>query len=263
MSNLRSNIDQIDRFKTVLDGSERIPMRDNIGDLKTTFDSVVAYISAQFPVIPIAGIVDYASDFPNAPDLPDVYHLCDGTFIDDEDSVLDGFRAFNLNGADVVLTLTWTADAGGAYATVDAADLPALAVDDWVSGAGIAAGSMIKDITAGVVTISDIAATGSISTTFTNDGMYTGGGQSGGSAGDQMQGHKHIDPYAALNTVTPQDDCDLISGFPNIREGFGSTGRTYAVTTTSPYTDTVNGTPRTGTRTRPHTKFVQKAMRIK
>jgi len=69
--------------------------------------------------------------------LPPGVVRADGQLIDDADSPYDGYRIKNFNGADVTLTLTWTADAGGAYATVAAEDLPAIAKGDWVTGSGI------------------------------------------------------------------------------------------------------------------------------
>jgi len=78
----------------------------------------------------------------------------------------------------------------------------------------------------------------------------------GAYAQDKMGGHKHKDPYAGLDTVAPVTGCDLIAGQPSIREGFGDTGRTYNVTTTSPYTDGTNGIPRTGAETAPATAGV-------
>lgn len=120
--------------------------------------------------------------------LPSEVLEANGQLISDSDSPYDGYRIRNFNGADVVLTLTWTADAGGAYATVADADLPALAVGDWVTGSGIASDTMIKDISGTTVTITDEAADGEIESTFNNDGLYISGGPTSGvSFWDQMQ----------------------------------------------------------------------------
>lgn len=126
------------------------------------------------------------ADMTGTPALDSTFKLCDGSLISDSDSVYNGKRIYNMVGADVVITVTWTADAGGAYATFDADDLWAVDLADEVSGTGIAADTKITDISGTTVTISDTAATGEIETTFTNDGLAIYGG-SGGSQGDQMQ----------------------------------------------------------------------------
>ena len=138
---------------------------------------------------PIGTIKDWHKSMTNTPStLPATFKECDGTVVSDADSVYNTYRVPNLNGANVVLTLTWTADAGGAYATVAATDITALAEGDDVTGSGIAANSYISDITGTTVTITDTAATGSISSTFTNDGKFVRGGSSSGvGQKDQMQ----------------------------------------------------------------------------
>lgn len=114
---------------------------------------------------------------------------CNGQKINDvESATFHNKRIPNLNGGSVILTATFTADAGGSYATIPIADIPALALHDWVAGVGIASHSWIKaiDYSTGVIIISDIATSGSITTTFTNEGRGIIGGEFG-SVGDQKQ----------------------------------------------------------------------------
>lgn len=137
---------------------------------------------------PVGTWYDWDKSMPGATTLPDVFKEGDGTFISDSDSPFNGYRIRNLNGADVVLTLTWTADAGGSYTTVTATDVTALAEGDFVTGSGIAANSYITDVTGTTVTITDTAASGSISSTFTNNGDFICGGiTSGVGKKDQTQ----------------------------------------------------------------------------
>lgn len=137
---------------------------------------------------PIGTIKSWDKSFPNTPALKSWYVECDGSAISDADSPFNGYRSRNLNGGDVVLSLSWTADGGGAYTTVGATDITALAVGDDISGSGISAGSIIIDITVTTVTISDVAAAGTISSTFTNRGRFIRGGTvSGLGENDAMQ----------------------------------------------------------------------------
>ena len=124
------------------------------------------------------------------PQLPDAWQPASGQYISDPASVtFNGRRIFNFNGADVVLTgLTWTADAGGSYATVPEADRWAIGEADDVTGAGIADDTVVTsmDYATGEVIISDVDATGEIDSTFTNEGKGAVGGDFG-SVGNQMQ----------------------------------------------------------------------------
>lgn len=163
--------------KTTLVGTEEWVLQNTGGGVtqKATTDTLASYINE-----PIGTIKDWDKSFPSTPALTSLFKECDGSLISDSDSPYNGYRIRNLNGANVVLTLTWTADAGGSYATVAATDLTALGEGDDVSGTGIAANSTITDITGTTVTISDAAATGSISSTFTNDGDFVRGSSSSG-----------------------------------------------------------------------------------
>jgi hypothetical protein len=136
-------------------------------------------LGVPFPRYEVAGLPAMSSRFA----------ACSGQLISDSQSLYNGTRLPNLNGANVVLTLTFTANSGGATATVAAADRPAIALHDWVTGSGIAALTYVKsfDYSTGALVISDPAATGSKSTTFSNEGRGVIGGTDFGSVGDSMQ----------------------------------------------------------------------------
>jgi hypothetical protein len=123
------------------------------------------------------------------PSLPASLAACSGQLISDAASPFNGKRLPNLNGENVVLTLTFTATAGGATATVSEADRAAIALHDWVAGSGIAALTYVKSFnySTGALVISDAAASGSIPTTFSNEGRSIVGGATFGSVGDAMQ----------------------------------------------------------------------------
>jgi hypothetical protein len=198
--------------------------------------------------------------------LPEGFVIANGQLISDADSLFNNKRVRNLNGADVVLTLTWTADAGGAYASVSAVEIEALNDRDDATGSGIAANTIITDIDydTNIITISDISASGSIETTFNNPGIFLSGGQdSTVSERDEMQGHKHLDPYAGLDSITPVSAECTFGTISITREGFGDAGRTQSVTTTNPITDGTNGTPRIGSRTKPQHRKAVVLIRIK
>jgi hypothetical protein len=136
-------------------------------------------LGVPFPRYEVAGLPAMSSRFA----------ACSGQLISDAQSLYNGTRLPNLNGANVVLTLTFTANAGGATATVAAADRPAIALHDWVTGSGIAALTYVKsfDYSTGALVISDPAATGSKSATFSNEGRGVIGGTAFGSVGDTGQ----------------------------------------------------------------------------
>ena len=212
--------------------------------------------------------IEPSTDYGVTPVLPAIWAECNGAVINDAESIYDGYRTRNLNGGDVVLTLTWTADAGGSYATVPATDITGLNVGDWVTGSGIEAGSLISDITGTTVTITDIDATGEIESTFTNDGVYIGGG-SGGSAWDQMQGWQlgaNADSTGAREywgAASQRDQTVSIGGDsgsspPRLRTSFKGDSRALI-----PKDDGTNGTPRISNRTKPHTRHLKAVMRIK
>jgi hypothetical protein len=154
--------------------------------LKTYFDTLYASISVDGN--PVGTIIALDLSMPSTPTISTNYEECNGQLISDGDSVYNGYRLRNLNGADVVLTLTWTADVGGAYATVAATDVTALAEGDDVSGGAIAAGSTITDITGTTVTISDVDIDTEVESTFTNRGRFLRGKATSGTGGnDAMQ----------------------------------------------------------------------------
>jgi hypothetical protein len=136
-------------------------------------------LGVPFPRYEVAGLPAISSRFA----------ACSGQLISDAQSLYNGTRLPNLNGENVVLTLTFTANSGGATATVAAADRPAIALHDWVTGSGIAALTYVKsfDYSTGALVISDPAATGSKSATFSNEGRGVIGGTNFGSVGDSMQ----------------------------------------------------------------------------
>lgn len=145
---------------------------------------------------------------------------CNGQMIDDSESVFDDTRLPNLNGAEVVLTLTFTSDAGGSYTTCPLADIPALGLHDWVTGSGIADHTWIADIdySTGEVILSDTAASGSIVCTFSNEGRGIIGGAFG-SVGDQMQ--------KLTGDYTPSSGSGLIGSFNGaISQGNSTVGNT-------------------------------------
>jgi|LSQX01.3.fsa_nt_gb hypothetical protein len=137
---------------------------------------------------PIGTIKPHPVGLPGVVALGSEFQLCDGSVVLDAASPMNGNRVPNLVGADVVLSVVWTADAGGAYGTIPVADTYALGVHDYVAGTGIAEHSVIKsiDYATGTIVISDPAATGAISCTITNEGRGIIGGAFG-SVGDQMQ----------------------------------------------------------------------------
>src|SRR6056297_1368355 len=87
---------------------------------------------------PIGGCIPWHKSFPNTPSLEGAFVEANGSTISDSDSVYNGYRSPNENGADVELTVTYTADGGGAYGTVAATDITALKQGDSVTGSGIA-----------------------------------------------------------------------------------------------------------------------------
>jgi len=229
VSNL--NVDQVD-------GCD-VEDSDSLGtsDVKIpTQGNVKAYVDSS--ANPIGSIIAFDLSMPSVPAISSSYEECNGQQISDGDSPFDGYRLRNLNGANVALTLTWTADAGGAYATVAATDVTALAEGDDVLGGAIAAGSTITDITGTTVTISDVAIDTEVESTFTNDGRFLrGSATSGTGQKDALQGHAHGMTYE-VNVTGPG------GGY-----NFGGSGNTY--TSDSIESDGANGTPRTDTETRP------------
>ena len=259
MAQDRKTIDDITRTLATIAGTERFPLRDDTGDAKAVMSTFLTYVLnnvSNVGVIPVGGLTFYAGERADTPTLGDNFADQDGSVINDAESPYNGERNYNFNGGDVVLTLTWTADAGGAYATVSADDLYALNEGDDVTGSGIAADTKITDITGTTVTISDVSASGSISTTFTNDGLAVYGG-SGGSQADQMQGHKHTSEIHS-GTTSGAGNSYMVTAVT-----YWSTPTNKAVYVLNPSTDGTNGIPRTGTRTRSHARILKVAMRIK
>ena len=247
---------------------EGVPVYTGVKVINATYQAVVLTISYDAlgsytdPATVAAGAsfigeIKHVSLQTGTPALEDIWVECDGQAISDAESPYNGSRIENLNGGDVIITLDWIADAGGSYASAAVTDITALNIYDWVSGGAIAAGSMVKDIDEAtrIVTLTDTAISGSVESTFTNDGIYIGGGD-GGSAGDQGQGHYH-EPLA------PQTRLWGTSGPGAVSAPTGGAINATQVSTGDPITDGTNGTPRTGTRTRPHTRFLKAVKRIK
>jgi hypothetical protein len=241
--------------------------RIKVGDGSTSYNSLRYTV----PDSELCELKYIATDFPGAETPSDMWKFCDGSVISDSDSPLNGKRAYNLCGGDVVLTLTWTADGGGSYATIASDDRFGVAESDWLSGTGVDTGAIVTsyDRDTGEIIISQTDLSGSVSTTFTNDGEYLGGGSNDKiTAGDQMQGHWHEMHDNADQYTTSDGDVGILG-----TSGGGDKGLRAATTfSTSAYTpmrceiprnDGTNGEPRTGTRTRPHTQFMPVYMRIK
>ena len=268
-TSLYKTIDDITRTKTSLDGSERIPARDGDGDFKILASLFLAAVESE----PVGTIKSWDKTFPNTPALSDSYVECDGSVISDSESVYNGYRSRNLNGANVVLALTWTADAGGAYATVSATDVTALAVGDKVSGSGITPVSgdnytYITDITGTTVTISDVSASGTISSTFTNDGRFLRGATDSGD-GQIDEGQGHADTYFSLveadgangpsfGTSVPQNGTSSYMYGPTSSSRMRFTNSKGAL-----LNDGANGIPRNGEETRPINTGAVYIMKIK
>lgn len=154
---------------------------------------------------PIGTIKPHPVGLPGVVALGDEFKLCDGSVVSDAGSPMNGNRVPNLVGADVVLSVTWTADSGGAYGTIPVADAYALGIHDYVAGTGIAEHSVIKsiDYVTGAIVISDPAATGTIESTFWNEGRGIIGGAFGsvGDQGQKLTGAFGIDDYASKSGV--------------------------------------------------------------
>ena len=248
------NIDQITRTLTTLTGAERMAVRDDSGDAKAVIETALLdyitsgvldtyvknyiesgavdnymknyiesgavdnYVKAKSE--PIGTVKDWDKTLSGTPALDATWRECDGSMIDDTDSPYDGQRIRNLNGADVILTgIVWALG----VATIPSADLPALAVGDYVAGSGIDSEAYITDITGTTVTMSDTSFTGTVTTTFSNDGRFVRGGKtSGDGQKDQMQlleGNFALRPYPLINgstsgafSASPGTSCGEISG---------------------------------------------------
>jgi hypothetical protein len=190
---MAKNIDQITRTLTTLTGAERMVFRDDDGDGKAVLQSTVldyltsgvldsyienlatsgvldSYIKANSE--PIGTVKDWNKSFPDTPALDATWKECDGSVIDDVDSPYNGRRIDNLNGANVSFTVTWASG----VATVSENDVSGIGVGDSVAGSGIASGAYITVISGTTVTMSDTAFSGTVDTTFANDGRFIGGG---------------------------------------------------------------------------------------
>jgi hypothetical protein len=225
---------------------------------------------------PIGTVKDFDKDFGGTPALTAYWKECDGSVISDAGSPYNGKRIRNLNGANVILTLTWTANAGGSFATVNANDITALNVGDWVTGTGIAANSLIKSIVGTTVTITDIAATGSKSTTFTNDGIFVSGQADSGLSGrDEMQrmtgtfgfsDDLTLELRAAVETSITGGAFTYPTEAPTRTASFSDGGtRTRSTSVLFDSTNSPNARTSTTTagRTTPHWRGMVKIMRIK
>ena len=213
---------------------------------------------------PEGHVIYVDTDFAGSSTISSLYKACDGTVISDSGSSSNGKRIRNLNGEDVVLTVSWTADAGGAYATVPLTDVTALNVGDWVTGSGIAADTMIKaiDEDTGIISITDIAASGSISTTFNNDGIFVAGGSNTKvSGGDQMQ-------RITGNTDVAAPTITTVGVFTKILEDAGIFASGAAYTRYELYFDSANSpdartSATTAGRTKVHHRRLKAFMKIK
>ena len=227
-------------------------------------------------IYPVGSLQTHADDFVGATlaSLDDRWKLCDGSLVDDIASAYDDVRVYNLTGDNVVLTLDWTADAGGSYATVDAADRYAVNIGDWIAGTGIDAGGMVTDFVhaTGVVTITQIDLAGVISVTLSNDGVsLTGGVSDKLSHADQMQGHQHLSPaYFYSSQAGETHNASLVDNDDDVGTTTGRVDRTVGtisaphVARTDDYrSDETNGEPRTGLRTQPHSRRMPIYIRIK
>ena len=219
--------------------------------------------------LPVGSIIPYDKSFPHMPALTGPFVECNGQMIDDTESFLHGYRTRNLNGADVVMDLTWTADESGSYASVSENNVTAFSVGDDVSGLGIAEGSYIKEITGTIIVISDPAADTIITTKFTNDGNFVRGGlDSGTGQKDAFQGFARYSgipipnnyPNHTIYGVTAEDAPGLATW-----RMFGNTGNPpfKQALTSVPKNDGINGEPRTAGETRPINKTMVYIMRIK
>ena len=217
----------------------------------------------------LIGEIKQISTMTGTPTISDHWKECDGSAVNDAASPYNGIRLYNLNGANVSFSVTWTADVGGAYATIVDADINALNVGDSVTGTGITNVNglppKIIDITGNTVTIADTAANGVIAdTTFTNDGVYLGGG-SGGSVADEMQ-QITGDTTSALNRNLFQTATGALVGQgseTNRYQESSVAGGVYRSINFDSAQSLAEGGARTGSRTHPHTRFVKMVMRIK
>lgn len=123
--------------KDALAGSYGTPSAENVFITET--DPRIESITG----VPVGLPVPVCDD---APALESPFEPMNGQLISDAESVFNGRRLRNMNGANVFLDLTFTADAGGAYAEIDESDSPAIGLHDWVIGTGIADNSWISDI---------------------------------------------------------------------------------------------------------------------
>jgi hypothetical protein len=246
-------------YKTVGDYAEA----EDVNELNAEVESLkFASVGVPFPRYEVAGILA----------MPSQFAACSGQLISDAQSLYNGTRLPNLNGANVVLTLTFTANAGGATATVAVVDRPAIALHDWVTGSGIAALTYVKsfDYATGALVISDIAASGSKSTTFANEGRGVIGGTAFGSVGDaaqRMQGEFKYSRNSGGTTIGAITGTDAGSASGAFSRGSASVGNsgTQNIVTTSNYALLLDNAQvnRTGNKTKSDAYRMTYYMRIK
>ena len=177
---------------------------------------------------------------------------CNGQKINDvESTTFNNKRVPNLNGASVILTLSFTSDAGGSYATASMDDVAAIGIHDWVAGVGIASSSLVKavDYSTGVIVLTDTTASGSITTTFSNEGRGIIGGTTFNSVGDQFQGFRVRFPFWAAGEG---------GGFGEFYRSTAASGNRYLNIVESSY-----GVPRVGNKTKADAYRMKFYMRIK
>lgn len=144
----------------------------------------------------LAGGIQIGMDFPFSkshpatPPLSEYFAELNGQIITDPDSPYYTWRIENKNGADVVLSgVEWASG----VAVVDVKDAPAIGGGDFVIGLGIAENAYITGVTdngngTSSITMTDTSFSGTIDTTFTNNGTFDRGGlTSGVGKKDQMQ----------------------------------------------------------------------------
>lgn len=197
-------------------------------------DGIIGVINT---IEPIGTIKPHPVGVPGVVPLGSEYKLCDGSVVNDVASPMNEYRVPNFTGANVSISVTWTADSGGAYATLDVKDIIAVGVHDFVTGSGIAAKSVVTSVNyaTGIIVISDIAASGVIESTFFNEGRVIVGG-SFGSVGDQFQGHRARMPIWAAGQG---------GGFGEFYQSGAGSGYRYL-----PLVEGDNGKPRMGDKTK-------------
>ena len=69
---------------------ESAPFRDQFNALKALIDAQAAQLAALGTVVPIGGVIPWFKDTPGVPALPSNFVECNGQFLNDAESSLDG-----------------------------------------------------------------------------------------------------------------------------------------------------------------------------